>query len=426
MKTDTFELMHKFLLERYRDNCTFTIGELSAKLGLKEGSVKTYLSKKLIDVYISKRDDGAYLVQKFEKVSKASFVEHMSQKSAEVREAKKEFHDRLRDRAEQSFFLALEIFNRVTQKNKNEAFCILVVNAWELLLKSIIAKDGGVENIYYKKEPDKSISISDCIEIVFPSKSDPVRKNLEKIVELRDKAVHLLIPELSFDISRLFQSCVINFCDIVADKFKEHLVQSINPGFIALIIDNSNKLDFECIKENYGSASATQLRDFLERFKEEEKEMPSIKFAVPIEYKLVLTKKEDGSDIQLFKSTSSDVKARIVEVARDIDTTHPHLRNGLCDEINKSLARDGGGKLTYYQLDAVIFKENLKFDKSSQFHYYTPKPPTHRYSDSFKDHVLEKIKKDNKYVSKCVESYTHEVKKKTKEKQASKKKAAKV
>jgi len=404
MNNDTFNLIFEFLNEKHLKDSDFTLKELSNFIDKKESTTLTYLSKKLIGVFVTKVSKSRYKPKDIDKLSKQGFNDYMSQKSKEVIDSKKEIHERLKDRAIDSFFLAVEIYNRITQKNKNEAFCILIVNSWELLLKSHIARIEGLENIYYPGR-EKSLSITDCIKKVFLSEKDNRRRNLEKIIELRDKATHLLIPELNFDISRIFQSCVINFLDFLSKEFNDNLMYRLNPGFIALIIDQKNKPDFEKLTINYGERASRDLKLFLDKFHKEEKENDDIQFAVPIEYRLVLTKKVDESDIQLFKSSSGENKGVIVEVAKDIDTSHPFARTALTDLINEKCVPDYCKKFTTRDMDAIIHKEKAKAQKQSQFHYGLDHPKIHRYSLSFADFVIDKIKQHDDYIAKCRSNY---------------------
>lgn len=404
MNNDTFDLIYEFLNEKHLKDSDFTLKELSDFIDKKETTTNTYLSKKLIGVYVSKVGKSKYKPKDIDKLSKQRFSDYMSQRSKEVIDSKKEVHDRLKDRAVESFFLAVEIYNRITQRNKNEAFCILIVNSWELLLKSHIARKEGLENIYYN-ESERSLSITDCIKKVFSNEKDNRRRNLEKIIELRDKATHLLIPELNFDISRIFQSCVINFLDFLSKEFNDNLMYRLNPGFIALIIDQKNKPDFKKLTLNYGERASRDLKEFLDKFHKEEKENDDIQFAVPIEYRLVLTKKVDESDIQLFKSSSGENKGVIVEVAKDIDTSHPFTRTSLTYYINEKCVPAYCKKFTTRDMDAIIHKENVKAQKQSQFHYRLDYPQIHRYSLSFAEFVMDKIEKHADYIANCRSNY---------------------
>ena len=50
---------------------------------------------------------------------------------------------RLVDKSVEAYILALETINRLSIKYRLEAFCYLLCNAWELLLKAKILEDMG-------------------------------------------------------------------------------------------------------------------------------------------------------------------------------------------------------------------------------------------------------------------------------------------
>ena len=58
--------------------------------------------------------------------------------------------ERLVDKSFDAYVLALETINRITVRYRMEAFCYLICNSWELLLKArILDTTGNEEDIYY-------------------------------------------------------------------------------------------------------------------------------------------------------------------------------------------------------------------------------------------------------------------------------------
>lgn len=114
-----------------------------------------------------------------------------------------------------AYVLALETINRLSIKYRVESFTHLICNAWELLLKArIIDEAKSREAIYYKNdrnEQKRTLSLRDAVSKVIENQNDPVRRNLEKVVELRDDAMHFVISEVPRDVLLLFQACVINY-----------------------------------------------------------------------------------------------------------------------------------------------------------------------------------------------------------------------
>ena len=69
------------------------------------------------------------------------------------------------DKSEEAFLMAIEIYNKPTIKYRLEGFSFFICNAWELLLKAKMLCDG--KSIYYFDKPNRTISLSNCVSVVF-------------------------------------------------------------------------------------------------------------------------------------------------------------------------------------------------------------------------------------------------------------------
>lgn len=118
---------------------------------------------------------------------------------------------RLKDKAIEAFLLAIEIYNKPTIKYRVEGFSFFIINAWELLLKSYIIRRDGNKAIYYKDNHGRTLSLENCIKKVFTNEKDPLRINLERIIELRNTSTHFITPEYESLYLPLFQANVDNF-----------------------------------------------------------------------------------------------------------------------------------------------------------------------------------------------------------------------
>ena len=128
-------------------------------------------------------------------------------------EIEKRFYNQLLEKSQEAFVMAIELYNKPTLKYRVEGFAFFVCNAWELMLKAKIIKDSGEIAIYYKESDTRTISLENCIKIVFTNDKDPLRKNLEKIIELRNTSTHFITQEYEFLYVPLFQACSYNFAD---------------------------------------------------------------------------------------------------------------------------------------------------------------------------------------------------------------------
>lgn len=138
---------------------------------------------------------------------------------------------------------AIEIFNKPKFEYREEAFAILAVNAWELLLKAKITADSpkGERAIYERRSRDKdgrlsqkqyiqrtasglprTISLKTALQRL---RSDCLPHeaaiNLESLVEIRDSATHAhaLSSLLSQKVLELGTACVRNYVVLVQRWF---------------------------------------------------------------------------------------------------------------------------------------------------------------------------------------------------------------
>lgn len=93
-------------------------------------------------------------------------------------------------KSEEAFIMAIEIYNKPSLKYRVEGFAFFICNAWELMLKANILQNKGELALYYSDKDNRTISLRDCITRTFTNENDPLRKNLECILELRNTSTH--------------------------------------------------------------------------------------------------------------------------------------------------------------------------------------------------------------------------------------------
>lgn len=89
--------------------------------------------------------------------------------------------------------MGLELYNKPTIKYRIEGFSFFICNAWELMLKAKLLKEG--KSIYYLDNPNRTLNLSDVIKIIYTDKNQPLRINLEKIIDLRNISTHLVTED---------------------------------------------------------------------------------------------------------------------------------------------------------------------------------------------------------------------------------------
>ena len=70
--------------------------------------------------------------------------------------------EKLLDKSKEAFTMAIEIYNKPTIKYRIEGFSFFICNAWELMLKAYMIKAKGENSIYYKDNPERTLSLENC------------------------------------------------------------------------------------------------------------------------------------------------------------------------------------------------------------------------------------------------------------------------
>ncbi len=122
-----------------------------------------------------------------------------------------EIQEKLLNKSKEAFIMAIEIYNKPTLMYRVEGFSFFICNAWELMLKAHLLNTKGSKGIYYRDNPSRTISLENAIKDVFTNNKDPLRLNLEKIIELRNTSTHFVTEEYEMVYVPLFQSCILNF-----------------------------------------------------------------------------------------------------------------------------------------------------------------------------------------------------------------------
>lgn len=246
------------LLEVLRDldkkGQVFGVKEVADSTGYTVNSVNKYFNEKLKGEYLAKITRSTWKCQGICQLSNEGFLSLMSQSLNTKQKSSDEIlSDQLIKRSHDAFTLALEVYNRPTLGNRVEAFTIMMVNAWELMLKSELVKSKGAKEIF--KDSNFSISVRDAMNKLMKS-DDNITKNLDTLIDLRDQAIHLLIPELQPQLSRLFQSTVLNYQKRYKRIMGNSPLAGQSVGLLSLIVDGVEP-EVAVIKENYGDLTAS-------------------------------------------------------------------------------------------------------------------------------------------------------------------------
>ncbi|HDZ9245429.1 DUF3644 domain-containing protein [Vibrio cholerae] len=395
VRQDKRILLLEFFREQENKSASFTFQQAADATGYNPKSVGKYISEKLNGTYIFKSDKGGWVSEGLSQVSNDDFIRLMSQStSARKLTPNEKMYQKLIKRSLDAFILALEVYNRPSLSNRVEAFTIMMVNAWELFLKAEILDALGSEKVFYKN--GRSISISDALPLRLQN-NDPVRLNIETLIQLRDQATHLLIPELQPQLSRLFQANVLNYQERYRNQMGNSPLAGQSVGMLSLVLDGPEP-EIGVIKECYGDITASEVASFLKQFETNAKEINSDKYSISIEYKLALTKNPSNADLTLSVGYNGQ-QAVIITQAKDLNTTHPHTTNEAINKINSIL---GSKKINRHSFQAICYKHKIKQDNNSTHHNFTD---IHRYSEAFVTWVVKNITEQKGWLESALECY---------------------
>ena len=311
---------------------------------------------------------------------------------------------RLVERSLDAFVLSLETINSLSTKYRVESFAYLACNAWELLLKAkILEVTGNRRAIYYKQKPNerpRTLALRDCLRQVFPNEQDPVRRNINRVADLRDEAVHLIISQVPRDVMGLFQAAVLNYHDRLRKWFGISLSDRVPVGMMSIVYDFApEQVDLlnPVLRRRMGKETVDYLAEFQAEIRHEFETLgkPS-EFTIPIEYKLALVKSTDESDIVLTKGDSG-LATRVVEVPKCPCKTHPYREKELTHELASRLG--DAVPINFYDVRAVVKDYEIK-KRPNFFYQGTVKGSPPQYSGAFLSWMVQQLEKDSLFFEK--------------------------
>lgn len=311
------------------------------------------------------------------------------------------------EKSVEGYILALETINRLSIRYRVETFCYLICNAWELLLKAKILVDAGNDrNAIYRgkkmrEERRESLSLRECLDRVTPNKSNPERRNLECIADLRDEAIHLVLSAVPTDVLCLFQACVINYHRRLNDWFGLSLSDRVHVGMMSIVYDlepHRGDITDKRLRRELGKEATEYLTRYCAQLKNEfDKLQRPVQFSVGIEYRLALTKNHDDADIVLFQGPAGAAAVQIVEIPKDPSKSHPNRQK---EVIQKVMAAVPGLTINQYDIQSVNNAYGVR-KRPEYFYQGKVKGSPAQYSQTFVDWLIQQYQRDGEFFAKA-------------------------
>lgn len=310
--------------------------------------------------------------------------------------------DRLVKKSVEAFIMGMEIYNKPTIKYRIEGFSFFICNAWELMLKASLIKRDGEQSIYFKDNPDRTISLENSIQAIFNNANDPLRKNIERIIHLRNTSTHFITEDYEQLYAPLFQACVINYVEKMQEFHSEDITQYIAQNFLTLSVRIDNLTDNE-IKGKYSSVMAEKLiRERNEIIGERATENSN--FSIPVETRFYITKDKKKADLLIGIDNSSESKVNILREVKNPNEIYPHTLNNVIKLVNKRLKannirilkiqKDELCPAVFTTHDFGLFNRFFEIKSNPQYTFHYKIGDRYGYSQKVVDFIFEEIKKD--------------------------------
>ncbi|WP_366499597.1 DUF3644 domain-containing protein [Arcanobacterium phocae] len=155
----------------------------------------------------------------------------------------------LLDKSQELFTLAVELYNRPTIKYHAEGCAIFLCSAWELMLKAEICKRSGNKALFYSGT-DRALSLSDCLKKIFTNKNDPLRRNMDKVIELRNTSTHFITMEYEIFYGPILQACVSNYAEKIEELHGRCMSDIMPENYLNLSV-NRTVVDEDKVRAKY-------------------------------------------------------------------------------------------------------------------------------------------------------------------------------
>jgi len=288
----------------------------------------------------------------------------------------------LLEKCEEAYLMALEIINKPTIKYRTEGFCFFICNAWELALKAfIIRRENSIDAINFKHNPSQTLGLAECIESVFTSTTDHTKTNLNMVRNIRNKATHNILPDYDFKFATLFQFCVYSLVKFMERHFPEYRLNNQITAFVALS-NMHNEVNSPLL---LNPASLLHLSGL-------EKELYDNNAGEVITQtiKLSVTKKSKEADVSFKFTDDAEEKARLIEVPKDANITHPYMAKDVVNMVRESLRLNNNTTLEFNMHTFNEFVRSKRIKENGSYCYTTQLGNSlrYKYSQKLVDYIV--------------------------------------
>ena len=307
------------------------------------------------------------------------------------------YEEKLIEKSKEAFVMAVEIYNKPSIKYRIEGFSFFICNAWELMLKAHLIKKSGIESIYYKDNTERTITLENCLQKIFTNEKTPLRRNLMKIIELRNTSTHFVTEEYEMVYIPLFQACVLNFVEKMQEFHSVDMTAVVPQNFLTLAI-SMKALDENEIRAKYPEEIAKKLIDThnqLEPMIAENNQS----FAIKIEHLHYITKDKSKATSFVYVDKDAEAGVKIIKELKDPNNTHKYTMKNAIKEINRRLQSIGiDFVINQYIFDLFNKAYGIKENEKNCYVHRQYAQPSYTYSMQTIELIVGEIEKDSENI----------------------------
>ena len=319
--------------------------------------------------------------------------------------------DKLLSKSQEAFIVGIELYNKPTIRYRVEGFSFFICNAWELLLKAILLKSKGESSIYYKDNKERTISLENCVRLIMTNDKDPVRLNLEQIINLRNTSTHFITEEYEQIYAPLFQSCVINYINRLLNDFGIDITQHLGANFLTLSM-KLDPIEPEIISARYPREIAERLIKANMQIANTIESTNNANYAIKIIHDYYLTKNRKEATAVFTIAKDGEQAVKLIKSPQDMKQRCPYSTNDCIKRLNSWIKRDklefvnpapsapDDKKNEFNKSHFNLFVKfyNLKGNPALCYKYELGKHISYSYSEKALLQIYDEIKKDPRNV----------------------------
>ncbi len=265
---------------------------------------------------------------------------------------------------------SIEIYNKPNFPHREQIFSILIINAWELLLKARILaiNEDDISSIYVQVQDGsfKTNRSGNCLTIEIMGAlrklglASNVVKNIENIVEIRDTAIHFFHEEtVSYLIYTLGVASLKNYQRLINEWFDQSL--SDYNFYIMPLGFAYNFQTLEIVNLDTKPEIISNLVRSVRYSQNQEEDSSGYHFMCEIQTRIVSAKKQTDDTDMATKIVSEDDSSDAVIITRtqSINDKYPLSWTKLVEKVKQ--IKSGCNN---HQINKIISDFNIKKEKN--------------------------------------------------------------